>query len=111
MQNQPQVRSVTQPNADRGNDVSRISLIRHRRLASQSDSGKLDSRRGHPRWLTQGGHVVNQFQLQTLLLTRSPLYPNEDLSGTSRLGPDLARNIGAYPAYLPILLHLQEGRV
>ena len=29
----------------------------------------------------------------------------------SRLGPDLARNIEAYPACLPILLNLQEGRV
>src|SRR6476661_6760331 len=32
-------------------------------------------------------------------------------SGISRLGPDLARNIEAYPAYLPILWNLQEGRV
>jgi hypothetical protein len=39
------------------------------------------------------------------------LNPDGDLSGISRLGPDLARNIEAYPAYLPILWNLQEGRV
>jgi hypothetical protein len=31
------------------------------------------------------------------------------LGGTNRLGRDLARNIAAYPAFLPILSNLQEG--
>jgi hypothetical protein len=57
--------------------------------------------------------VVNQYQLQTLLdlVNVIRLNPDGDLSGISRLGPDLARNIEAYPAYLPILWNLQEGRV
>jgi hypothetical protein len=35
--------------------------------------------------------------------------PEGRLGGTNRLRRDLARNIAAYPAFLPILLSLQEG--
>lgn len=33
------------------------------------------------------------------------------LGAANRLGPALAKNIATYPAFLPILLSLQEGRV
>ena len=42
-------------------------------------------------------------------LLRATPYPEGRLGGTNRLRLDLARNIAAYPAFLPILLSLQEG--
>lgn len=42
-------------------------------------------------------------------LLRATPYPEGRLGGTNRLRRDLARNIAAYPAFLPILLSLQEG--
>jgi len=61
---------------------------------------------------TQSASSGEQFQLQTLTRSRHMMFnPHDDLSDTSRLRPDLARSIGAYRAYLPTLLNLQEGRV
>ena len=53
------------------------------------------------------GESISIANLAYSISWRHRLNPDGDLSGISRLGPDLARNIEAYPAYLPILWNRQ----